>query len=345
MVEVKVLRSFKSIVIFLATIAFCYILIKFKFIVEHHTEKQSQPKLLPEQTRNELNEAKNDRLVHVSYVHFLDTRDAPTVENFKFFMNFAYAPCNPNIFFTLIFNCKDMTGNATQTLVDLLGSYLVYKLQKCSIDEDQTINFRPTSFKNTKIVLRKNKPGGDLCANVDNMKKQFWINNEKLFKYFFFINSSVRGPFLPTYYLKPWWEMFLDLFDKYTNAVAFGPYLSCEFGPHIQSFMIGLDRRGLAIMKQVYRCPVGEEAKSGRMNWIIDTEVRLGKSILEAGYEMRSLLSIYAGMDGSKEGIKKSNCVQWNPTKDYPISVDDKSQLYSGDRAAGRYVKYLRIDF
>ena len=131
--------------------------------------------------------------------------------------------------------------------------------------------------------------------------------------------------------------MFVDLFQKYKNAAAIGPYISCEYGQHIQSFMISVDKRGLAVMKSVYRCPVGEEATtSGRMNWIIDTEVKLGKSLMEAGYELRSLLSIYSGMVGSAQGTKDWGCIRWNPTKDYPISSEQKGIIYANDHPAGK---------
>ncbi len=54
------------------------------------------------------------------------------------------------------------------------------------------------------------------------------------------------------------------------SLVAVGPYMSCEFGKHIQSFFVGLDRRSLEIMEKTWRCP---NLKEDRMSWIIDTEV------------------------------------------------------------------------
>jgi hypothetical protein len=54
------------------------------------------------------------------------------------------------------------------------------------------------------------------------------------------------------------------------SLVAVGPYMSCEFGKHIQSFFVGLDRRSLLIMETTWRCP---NLKEDRMSWIIDTEV------------------------------------------------------------------------
>lgn len=49
--------------------------------------------------------------------------------------------------------------------------------------------------------------------------------------------------------------MFLDMFEKFPRAAAVGPYLSCEYNPHIQSFIVALDKRGLSVLKEVWRCP------------------------------------------------------------------------------------------
>lgn len=122
--------------------------------------------------------------------------------------------------------------------------------------------------------------------------------------------------------------MFTDLFAKYKNTTAIGPYLSCAHTPHIQSFMITVDRRGLTFLKQIYRCPLGTEK---RINWIVATEVRLGRELLSAGYELRSLLAAYPGGGGSKRDFESSiYClhVGFNPTLAYPVSQTYKNDLF-----------------
>lgn len=128
--------------------------------------------------------------------------------------------------------------------------------------------------------------------------------------------------------------MFSDLFDKYTNTVAIGPYLSCEFAPHIQSFMIAVDRRGLSVLRTVYRCPYANEDKS---RWVPDIEVKLGTRFLEAGYEMRSLLAIYSGAGAATEHINSASCVLTNPTYGYPISTAERKEIYLNDNKAVKY--------
>jgi hypothetical protein len=148
-----------------------------------------------------LSDGENKNLLHVSYVHYLDTTDAPTIDNFKFFMHFAYSPCDRRVFFTIILNQKDVKSrDAKKYLTELLGESLYTTVRRCLIEADMNNSER----RNTQILLRENQPGGDLCAQVDFLRSEFWLSNEKLFKFFLFINSSVRGPFLPSYFLKPW---------------------------------------------------------------------------------------------------------------------------------------------
>ena len=59
-------------------------------------------------------------------------------------------------------------------------------------------------------------------------------------------------------------------FEKNERLVAVGPYLSCQQHPHIQSFFIVLDIRGLEILKKTWRCQTKDEDKGF---WITDTEV------------------------------------------------------------------------
>ena len=51
---------------------------------------------------------KKDLKIHISYVHYLDTHDKITIENFKFFLHFAYEPCNADVDFTIILNVNNL---------------------------------------------------------------------------------------------------------------------------------------------------------------------------------------------------------------------------------------------
>lgn len=161
------------------------------------------------------------RLKHVFYAHYMDTDDKLSVENLRYFMNFGYSPCDPDIFFTFIFNRKYMDTNLLDDLRALLGANIVQKMKACTCnDEDLTDSFarrrrrKGNLTPNTKIVVRLNDHGADLCAYSDMIRSEFWRRNEHLFFYYFFINSSARGPFLPNYYTNPWWTIFTNLLDQ-----------------------------------------------------------------------------------------------------------------------------------
>lgn len=120
------------------------------------------------------------RKLHSSYVHYLDTTDTNTVENFKFFVHFGYEPCHPDMYYTFLLNAADTKKtNLTDQLTNLLGRDTYKKMIDCAV--------------NTRIVLRPNTPGADLCAHVENFQTDEWKAMESKFSFFFFINSSVRG--------------------------------------------------------------------------------------------------------------------------------------------------------
>lgn len=64
------------------------------------------------------------------------------------------------------------------------------------------------------------------------------------------------------------------MFERNKNLVACGPYISCEQHPHIQSFMIVLDHRGLDILSKTWRCKLNSETK---LEWVNRTEVVIMK--------------------------------------------------------------------
>ena len=128
--------------------------------------------------------------IHIAYVHFLETKDSKSIENFKFFMYFAYQPCSSLIDFTLVFHTDNEFLNVFDELKKLFedDEELIEKLKYC---------------KNTQLKYRPNK-GGDLCAFNKLINSKYWKWKENQYQFYFFINSSVRGPFLPAYWTRPW---------------------------------------------------------------------------------------------------------------------------------------------
>lgn len=187
--------------------------------VTRHTTKSAAD--VSPSARNPLSVASSQsRMFHVVYIHQIDATEKLNQDNFAFFMNFAYVPCSSRIFFSLLFtknnlklssNFSDFNKNTNESmkqvditpqLIELIGANLTRKLLKCLIPNNNI----GQSFgqANTKILFVENRPGSDLCAYEALLSSSYWTENERLFYYVFFINSSVRGPFLPLYYFKPW---------------------------------------------------------------------------------------------------------------------------------------------
>ncbi|KAK9787128.1 hypothetical protein WJX73_004056 [Symbiochloris irregularis] len=127
------------------------------------------------------------------------------------------------------------------------------------------------------------------------------------YKYIIFMNSSVRGPFLP-----PYWPDTLHwshvLTGKLTDKVKIvGATISCEkcwlggntqstlrHNPHVQSYFMATDQVGLKILQSaqnVFKCY--EEM----WDTIYYSEVGSSLAILNAGYTIDSLMLRYKGLD------------------------------------------------
>lgn len=140
-------------------------------------------------TLKEKNTFSKDFKLHIAYIHFLETKDQKSIENFKFFMDFAYEPCSNRIDYTFIFHTDSMQVNIFQVLRKMFDDDgFIDKLKYC---------------KNTQFKYRLNK-GSDLCAFKKLFASEYWNSRENDYQFYFFINSSVRGPFLPAYWTKPW---------------------------------------------------------------------------------------------------------------------------------------------
>ncbi|KAG2498860.1 hypothetical protein HYH03_003052 [Edaphochlamys debaryana] len=160
------------------------------------------------------------------------------------------------------------------------------------------------------------------------------------YRYFFFINCSVRGPFLPPYAQGRvhWTEPFTR---KLTDEVKLvGPTISCEgsplngdfrgkwrSNPHVQSFVVATDQVGLQVLLddgRVFHC------HNTRWNTIYYSELGSSTAILHAGYNLDCLMTKYQGVDWRN----KSNwgCNQrYSPQSDLTydgISLDPYEVLF-----------------
>ena len=119
-------------------------------------------------------------------------------------MHFAYEPCNPDVDYIIILNMEKSYNKPIFEQQLFIESFRdVTHMEKFRWCQDTR-----NPLRNTYLVLRKNKDGGDLCANVEFLKNDFWIKSKSSYMYYFFINSSARGPFVPNYWTKKWYFLF-----------------------------------------------------------------------------------------------------------------------------------------
>eukprot|EP00892_Ulva_mutabilis_P000758 jgi/Ulvmu1/10683/UM067_0008.1 len=125
------------------------------------------------------------------------------------------------------------------------------------------------------------------------------------YKYFVFLNSSVRGPFIPSY-LKGKVHFTELMTSKLVGDVKLvGPTINCESSaefstgelrqnPHVQSFAVATDRIGMDLLVangNVFKC------HEAFQDTIFYSELGSSAVILDAGYTLNSFMARYDGVD------------------------------------------------
>jgi len=146
-------------------------------------------------------------------------------------------------------------------------------------------------YRNLSIHYRKNE-GYDFGA-YGHIFQQI----KKKYDYYFFINSTVRGPFLPAYAKMKWYQPFIDLMTNDVKLV--GPTINvCTlFGsvqPHVQSYMFAMDDECLQFLQE---SQFFNKGYTDRMEIIKNLEVGLSTVILNHGWNISCLVPEYQNVD------------------------------------------------
>ena len=187
------LKSFNSVKRILIILALLFVFLLFK-------TSSSKQNLNLIKLDIKYNKSLNQK-IHISYVHHLDTNGIETKDNFKFFMHFAYEPCRNDVDFTITLNINSDNANNSIFERDAFKNAF-YDSNHLNMFKSCQDSQNPK--RNTFLIVRENKDGGDLCANVDLVRSESWLKRKDNYMYYFFINSSTRGPFLPNYWLRKW---------------------------------------------------------------------------------------------------------------------------------------------
>jgi hypothetical protein len=183
--------------------------------------------------------------------------------------------------------------------------------------------------ENIHVYYRENK-GYDFGAYAHGLEVIEKAN--KVYDYYFFLNTSVRGPFIPPYTEKRWPEIFTRLFTKdvacvgttinileentlhsrmFSDLVKFPPPYT-----HVQTMFFGLTREAVLYLysKEFWNCDTVHNSTDA----IVQKEIMMSQLLLNANYNIACLIPEYKGLDFRKVKFNL-NCTSpdGNP---YPIN-------------------------
>lgn len=210
--------------------------------------------------------------------HYFE-KDQSYINNFAHFLRFGY----------------DSTLN-----------YLVIIAGECSLDLPSLDNIQYFFTEN------KNFDYGGYCTAIKNLG--LW----QQYDFYLFINSSVRGPFLPTYCKHDWAKLFIEQFTDGVgivgSAISITPsehsiskmyhekYGSLERNDHliahVQTTCYALSRKVLGQLIQLGF--YDEDKKLNKDEAVRDYEMRLSQLILDMDLNLRCILPEYNQIDYRK---------------------------------------------
>lgn len=135
------------------------------------------------------------------------------------------------------------------------------------------------------------------------------IHDRTKYKYFIFLNSSIRGPFIVSYYDSDiWYTIFTRRLNDQIKLV--GCTINCEVFPHVQSYLWALDLQGLNLLLNdttVLACYTDIGGTIHR------SEIGASRVIINAGFGIDCLMKKYQNVDFRVEENRRCNNIT-NPT-------------------------------
>lgn len=164
------------------------------------------------------------------------------------------------------------------------------------IANNKNINYDCPSY--VKKIERDNI-GHDFGGWSEGLLKDDLYKN---YDYFIFVNSSVIGPFLPTYYNGKWTDIYINGLKD--NVKLFGSSINtcinCDFikgiYPHVQSYIFSMNKETLEylINNEIFSII---NIQSEYYEVIKQKEIRMSTLILNKKWNIGSLLPYYKDMD------------------------------------------------
>jgi hypothetical protein len=160
------------------------------------------------------------------------------------------------------------------------------------ISNDKTNTFDVPS--NVKTLFRDNI-GYDFGGWSDALlTNNLYENYDK----FIFVNSSVIGPFIPSYYKDKWTDIYLNGLQD--NVKLFGSTINTSANPlnnaHVQSYIFSMDKQTLQYLINCEIFSMTNYAKTFQ-DAIWNKEVLMSRKIIENKWNIGSLLQRYKNID------------------------------------------------
>lgn len=161
-------------------------------------------------------------------------------------------------------------------------------------------------LKNVTYINMKNW-NNDFGGHIKYVKSNF----SKSYSNFIFINSSVRGPFLPHYMRTDWTDVFTDLLKDDIHLVGSSINILSSASPnsllfkdiyqyrppytHVQTTAFALSAEAFQYLIDIGFYDVDRELTKDEV--IIHYELRLSQEILKKGWNFTSILPVYSSFD------------------------------------------------
>ncbi len=154
-------------------------------------------------------------------------------------------------------------------------------------------------------------PDHVIYLKVDNIGYDFggwsrgllYNNLYKEYHTFIFVNSSVSGPYLPSYFQGKWTDIYLNgltdlvkLFGSTINTGSLTKYIDVEASSHIQSYIFSMNYETLSflISRGIFSLT---EFSTTLQDAVINKEIRMSRLVIENGWNIGCLMTYYKGVD------------------------------------------------
>ena len=176
-------------------------------------------------------------------------------------------------------------------------------IEKC-IFYDENVDF--IIIANDKTFRSFNVPNYVKTLTRDNIGFDFggWSDallTDDLYKkydFFLFVNSSVIGPFIPSYYKDKWTDIYINALQN--NIKLFGSTINTMDDPinksHVQSYIFSMDKHTL---QYLIECEIFSMTNYATTMYeaIIQKEILMSRKIIENNWNIASLLQRYKNVD------------------------------------------------